>query len=243
MKKTNILHLQRSEVQILPLLHTFYKMDRLILGSDEAGRGSIIGPLVMVAAVMKESELHKLKELGVKDSKLLLKPKREKLFEEIQKITKFNIIKIQPDEIDNAVDGNNGLNLNWLEAEKTIELINYFNPDAAYIDCPSPNIEKYKNYLLAGLKNKKIELVVEHKCDVNFPICSAASILAKVTRDKEIKLIEEKYGNVGPGYTSNPITQKFLKENWEKHPEIFRKSWITWKNHHAEKQQKSLKEF
>ena len=79
--------------------------------------------------------------------------------------------------------------------------------------------------------------------DTKEVIVGAASILAKVTRDKEIDRIEKKYGEIGPGYTSNLITQKFLKENWDKHPEIFRKSWISWKNHHTQKQQKSLKDF
>ncbi len=217
--------------------------NKSVLGIDEAGRGPVVGPLVIAGALIKEQDLDKLKSLGVKDSKLLSKKKREELLPEIKKLTKNKIILIQPNEIDDAVDGNNTLNLNWLEANKTIELIDYFNPDVAYIDCPSPNTEKYKNYLLSNIKNKNIKLVVEHKADVNFQICSAASVLAKVTRDKEIEVIEKKYGEIGPGYTSNPITQKFLKENWDKHPEIFRKSWISWKNHHTQKQQKSLKEF
>jgi len=74
-------------------------------------------------------------------------------------------------------------------------------------------------------------------------VVAAASIIAKVTRDKIIEEIQKKYGNTGPGYTSNPVTQKFLKENWDKHPEIFRKSWISWKNHKEKKEQKSLDSF
>ncbi len=87
-----------------------------------------------------------------------------------------------------------------------------------------------------------MELIVDHKAERFFPV-GAASILAKVTRDAEIEKIKAKYGDVGPGYQSNPITQKFIKENFDKHPEIFRKSWATWKNQDKKKKQKKLDEF
>ena len=185
-----------------------------------------------------------MEEHDVKDSKLLPHKKRVLLAKEIKKIAKkYKIIQIKPGEIDNAVEKNDGLNLNWLEAHKTAELVNELKPDKAIIDCPSPNIKKYKEFLLNLLKNKNVELVVEHKADTNFRICGAASILAKCSREEEIEQIQKKYGNTGPGYTSNPITQQFVKENFDKHPEIFRKSWSTFKNHEHMKKQRKLDEF
>jgi len=166
------------------------------------------------------------------------------LAKEIKKIAKkFKIIQIKPEEIDKAVNRDHGLNLNWLEAHKTAEIINVLKPDKAIIDCPSPNIKKYKEYLLNLMNNKNIQLDIGHKYDFKFVEVGAASILAKVEREKEVEEIKKKYGDIGPGYTSNEITQKFVKENFDKYPEIFRKSWMTWKNHDKAKKQRKLDEF
>ena len=135
------------------------------------------------------------------------------------------------------------MNLNWLEAHKTALIINELKPDKAYVDCPSPNIRKYKEYLLNLLHNKKIELIVEHKSDLHRLPTGASSILAKCAREEEMDMIKKKYGNTGPGYTSNITTQKFVKENFDKYPKIFRKSWMTFKNHEKNKKQRKLDEF
>ena len=217
--------------------------EKLICGIDEAGRGPVIGSLFIAGALFNESDIPKLKEEGVKDSKLLLHKKRIELSKKIKEIAKkTKVIQIKPAEIDAALESDH-LNLNWLEAHKTAEIINSLKPDKAIIDCPSPNINAYKSYVRELLKNKDIELVVEHKADVNFPECSAASILAKCAREEEVAEIKKKYGEIGPGYSSNEITQKFLRENWEKHQEIFRKTWISWKNHKNAKNQKKLSEL
>ena len=215
----------------------------LILGVDESGRGPVIGPLIIAGALIEEEKIGKLKEIGVKDSKLLTPRKRREIAKKLKKVLKdYLILVIEPEEIDKAVDGDDGLNLNWLEATKTVEIINKLKPDKAIIDCPSPNIKAYTDYLKVRLK-KDVELIVAHKADRDFFICGAASILAKEKREEEVEKIKKKYGNIGPGYMSNPITQKFLKENWEKHPEIFRKSWVSWKNHKDAKNQKKLDDF
>ena len=216
----------------------------LILGIDEAGRGPCVASLFIAGVLIEEKDEAKLKELGVKDSKLLTHKKREFLAEKIKKIAKkIKIIEVKPEEIDRAVNGDHGLNLNWLEAHKTAEIINELKPDKAIIDCPSPNIKRYKEYLLKLLDNKKIELVVDHKAERFLPV-AAASILAKCEREDEVKKIEKMIGqSIGTGYPSNLICQKFLKENWDKYPDIFRKSWVTWKNHKIAKIQKKLNDF
>ncbi len=214
----------------------------IILGVDEARRGPVIGPLIISGVTIDERDEIKLKKLGVKDSKLLTPKKREELYPKIIKTVKgYKIIEVSPTEIDAALESQE-LNLNLLEAHKTAQIINELKPDKAFIDCPSPNKKRYEAYLRNLLDNKEIELVIEHKAE-KYPVVAAASIISKVYGDNIIKEIKKKYGNIGPGYMSNPITQKFLKENWEKHPEIFRKSWISWKNHKNHKEQKSLEEF
>ena len=213
-----------------------------ILGIDEAGRGPVIGPLILAGVMIEEGSENKID--GVKDSKLLSHKKRIILDKKIRANSKYKLIEVSPGEIDTALDPENKLmNLNWLEAHKQAEIINSLNPDKAIIDCPSPNCKKFREYLKNLLKNKNIELIVEHKADVKYPVCSAASILAKVKRELEMDKIKNKYGETGPGYSSNPITQKFVRENWEKHPEIFRMTWATWQNHKKMKGQKTLENF
>ena len=217
----------------------------LICGIDESGKGPVIGSLFIVGTLFDEKDLPILKKLGVKDSKLLPHKKRIKLAEEIYKIAKkIKIIQITPEEVDYAVLRNDGLNLNWLEAHKTADIINALNPDKAIIDCPSTNIKKYKAYLLNLLVNKKVELIVDHKADKNFLECGSSSIIAKVMREEEIEKIKKKIGiDFGSGYTSDERTQKFLKENIDKYPEIFRKSWSTYKDNIGSKSQKGLGDF
>jgi|SRR3989344_793321 len=215
-----------------------------ILGIDEAGRGSIIGNLIVAGAMFDEEGCLKLKELGAKDSKLLSRKTRDRLYHEIIKLAKgFQIISITPQEIDTTLDSDSS-NLNWLEADKTIIIINKLKPDRAIIDCPSPNIAKYKDYIQNRLDNPAIELVVEHKADLNHSCCSAASILAKSTRDSNVDDIQKITGiDFGSGYPSDPKTIEFVKLNIDKFPDIFRKSWQTYKNIKNGKNQPTLSEF
>ncbi|MDP3728949.1 MAG: ribonuclease HII [bacterium] len=186
-----------------------------------------MGPLVMCGVVVDEEDIPKLAELGVKDSKLLTAKKREFLFEPIKKIVKaYKLIIIEPAEIDDAVNSDT-TNLNFLEAMKTALILNELKPDKAIVDCPSNNIPAYKEYL-QNLLTVKMELVLEHNAEKHLQV-AAASILAKVTRDRIIVDLEKKYGKMGSGYPADPVTQAFLKKNAKKYPEIFRKSWATYK--------------
>ena len=200
-----------------------------LAGVDEAGRGPVIGSLVMCGVVVEEEDIAKLAELGVKDSKLLTAKKREALFEPIKKIVKaYKLIIIEPQEIDDAVNSPT-LNLNFLEAIKTALILNELKPTKAIVDCPSNNIPAYKEYL-QNLLTIKMDLVLEHNAEKHLQV-AAASILAKVTRDRMIADLEKKLGEkMGSGYPSDPKTQAFLKKNAKKYPEIFRKSWATYKN-------------
>ncbi len=217
----------------------------LICGIDEAGRGPIVGPLVMCGISVKEDDLKELVKLKVKDSKLLTKAKREFMFDKIKDISyKYEIVVVYPDEVDRAVNNHDGLNLNKLEARKSAEIINLLKTDKAIIDAPSNNIKSYKEYLMGYIKNKKIKLILEHKADLNYPIVSAASILAKVTRDNEIKKIKKKIKvDFGSGYMSDSKTVDFLEKYYEKHSELFRKSWLPYQNMLNKKFQSKLEDF
>jgi ribonuclease HII len=92
----------------------------------------------------------------------------------------------------------------------------------------------------------KIIARCEHKADKNHSIVSAASILAKVTRDEEIEKIKKKYNiECGSGYPADPLCKKFLKEHGDEYAKlgIVRKTWMTWKNHVTKKSQKKIADF
>jgi len=178
----------------------------LIAGIDEAGRGPCIGPLVICAYMIDEKDMGLLANIGAKDSKLLSAPKRQKMFAELQKAAKaYELIEIQPAEIDAAVESET-TNLNWLEAEKAAIMLNKLNPDIAIIDCPSPNLKAYKDFIMGLLKKKTMELVIEHKAERHLPV-AAASIIAKVTRDKRIEEIKKEI-------EQSPYKDKIIQTGW-----------------------------
>jgi len=207
----------------------------MLLGIDEAGRGPVLGPLVMAGAMIDDEK--KLENLGIKDSKLLLPHKRQEIYQKLIKLVKYKIIILQPEEIDAALKSQN-LNLNWLEANTSAKIINELKPKQAIIDCPSNNVESYHNYLKKIVKTKT-ELILEHKAESHL-IVAAASILAKVTRDKEIEKIKKKIKiDFGSGYMTDEKTVAFLKEHHQNHPKLFRKTWASYKKVF----QKDLSEF
>ncbi|MEK6974042.1 MAG: ribonuclease HII [Nanoarchaeota archaeon] len=215
---------------------------KLICGIDDAGRGPVIGPMIIAGIIIEEREIEKLKEIGVKDSKLLSPKQREEIYKKIIKLVKdYKIIKIPPKEIDAAILSGR-TNLNWLEADHMAEIINYLKPEKTIVDCPSNNISKFSRYMESKI-NVNTSLKCDHKAERFYPV-GAASILAKVTRDGEIEKIQKMIPyELGSGYPSDPITKKFLKEHGDKYPDIFRKTWSTYINHKEAKKQKSLKDF
>lgn len=200
-----------------------------IVGVDDAGRGSVIGPLVIAGVLFNEEDLPMLKELGVKDSKVLSPNRREKLAEEIRKLAlKYHVIKLQPAEIDKVVETKIKLHkLNRLEAQTMAKVIEVLKPDIAYVDASDVLPDRFKNHISECIPFT-VQIISEHKADANYPIVSAASIIAKVERDKTIAELTNKYGEMGSGYPSDPQTMDFL-ENWIKkykeYPDFVRKSW------------------
>ncbi|MBT7902281.1 ribonuclease HII [Candidatus Woesearchaeota archaeon] len=212
----------------------------MICGIDEAGRGPLLGPLVVCGFMIEEKNLSELEKLGVTDSKLISPKKRKAMFEHLTKYSHHVVIS-SPQEIDFALTDPN-LNLNWLEALSSAKIINNLAPKKVFVDCPSTNIPDYRKYIKEHL-NVDCEVVCEHKADLKYLVAGAASIIAKVTRDDEIEKLKEIYGDLGSGYPSDPKTKLFLEQNYDKCPEIFRKSWQCYKNIIEQKTQKSLGDF
>jgi ribonuclease HII len=201
----------------------------LVAGVDDAGRGAIIGPLVIAGVLLKEEDLPKLVALRVKDSKLLSPKRREELTEPIKKLAiKYHVEKLWPAEIDKVVDSHIKLQkLNRLEAQTMAKVIEALKPDIAYVDASDVNEARYGEHIQEHLTYKP-QIVSEHKADRNYPIVSAASIIAKTERDKAITELKQKYGELGCGYPTDPTTIRFL-ENWleqhDEYPDFVRKSW------------------
>jgi ribonuclease HII len=211
----------------------------LIAGVDDAGRGSVIGPLVIAGVLISEEDMPKLVELGVKDSKLLSPQRREKLAAEIKRIAKkYTVIKLSPKDVDAVVERGVKLHrLNRLEAQTMAKVIEALQPDIAYVDASDVLEERFKQHILECLPFK-VEIVSEHKADRKYPVVSAASIIAKVERDSEIAELAEKYGDFGCGYPTDPKTISFLQKCLQKtgeYPDFVRKSWKPAKRVKSEK--------
>lgn len=215
----------------------------LIAGVDEAGRGPVLGPIVFAGVLIEEKSIPLLTGLGIRDSKLLQPSKRESLSISILKLaTKVSIKVVSPREIDTAKA--NGLNLNKLEANCFAEIINQLKPDVTYVDAADVNPERFskriKNNLVVDTK-----LISQHRADIDIPIVSAASILAKVERDKRINELK-RFGNIGSGYCHDPKTISFLKEwirEYGEFPSFVRHSWVTAKRILDEMKQTVLEDF
>ena len=219
----------------------------LILGIDDAGRGPVIGPMVLAGCLIDEKIEKEFKKLGIKDSKQLTQKRREFLEKIIkEKSETFEIVIIYPNEIDGKDDKR--IKLNELEAIACAKIINKINKGyrkiKIVVDCPSVSIVKWQDFLRTKIKNlSNLEVSCEHKADKNHVSVSAASILAKCVREKEMGRLKEKYGSeVGSGYTSDPLTQRFLEKHAQKHKDkgIFRKTWSTWRRANKNLEQRKL---
>ena len=218
---------------------------KTVLGVEEAGRGPVIGPMIIVGALFNENTKKTLKKIGVKDSKLLTSNQREELYKEIMNLAEeIKIIEVSSQEIDQRYAVNT--NLNNLEAIKFTELINELKPHKAIVDCPSPNPPRFKKYMEQFLSHR-CNLDCRNYADKNFVEVGAASIIAKVTRDKRVREIEKEIGlKIGSGYPSDPVTIEFLEKaikNKEWLKKYVRKSWFTCQRVIEEKEQKKLGEF
>ncbi len=215
----------------------------IISGIDEAGRGCILGPMVIAGVAIPHEHEEKLRKLGVKDSKQLSPAKREELAKKIEELANIVVLEVAACKIDNY--RKQGISLNRLEAIKFAEILNLQKPHRAFIDGPDTNLPKLHGFL-KKMAPDGIELVVEHFADSKYPVVSAASIIAKVERDKKIGQLRKEYGDIGSGYTSDPVTVKWLEEWMKTHkelPECARKSWITAENLIEKKEQSLISSF
>ncbi|MGQ9780771.1 MAG: ribonuclease HII [Nitrososphaeria archaeon] len=211
----------------------------LVGGIDEAGRGALIGPLVIAGVSVKSSSLKFLQESNVRDSKVLLPSTRRRLYDLIVSVAeKISVVEVSPQEIDPYVKYGKKLHrLNYLEAVKMAEILDTLGAQVVYVDSPDVKPERLELDLLS-LSSVKPKIVARHHADQDFVVVSAASIIAKVARDKRIDELAERHGFFGSGYPSDPRTMAFVR-NWLETkgelPEFVRRSWKSLKKIHSKK--------
>ena len=202
----------------------------LIMGIDEAGRGALIGPLVVAGVVINHEDEKKLKKIGVKDSKMLKPERREKLAIQIEDMAQnVLVMRVQPCRIDKMRA--EGIKLDRIEAIKMAEIIEMSGADKVYVDALTSNPKRFQGQILEHIKIAEPEFVVENYADETYPVVSAASIIAKVERDKVIAEIKKKVNvDFGVGYSHDSRTIKFVEDLIKTRkplPSFVRQSWIT----------------
>lgn len=206
----------------------------MIAGVDDAGRGPIIGPLVVAGVLMTEDQTKSLFAMGVRDSKMLTPEIRTELSGRIRELaSRVSVVEVQPKEIDEVVlHGTKLRKLNYLEARLMAQVLNELDPEEAYVDASDVNEERYGETIAEFLKPelRKMRIVSRHHADRTYPVVSAASIIAKVSRDGAIESLRKEYGDFGSGYITDPKTLDFLRvwrRSHEQYPPIVRVSWKT----------------
>ncbi len=200
----------------------------MIVGIDEAGRGPVIGPMVVCGVAVSHIHVKKINGMGLRDSKLLTPKKREEFAEKIKEVCEYELVVVGPEQIDSRVP--HQATLNELEVECFSSLLKALKPKIAYLDACDVNAERF-GHNVKGRLDFEVEVVSRHNADRDIPIVSAASILAKVHRDALIKEISDSIGeNVGSGYSHDQVTIDFLKSYYKKNkcmPPFVRKTWKT----------------
>lgn len=209
-----------------------------ICGVDEAGKGSVLGPMVTAGVLTDSNE--PLNIPGLSDSKKLTPKKRGELFEVITSSWKYFTVIKTPEEIDLRYG-----TMNDLTALCHAEVIRNLLPKVAYVDACDVNAARFGENVLR-LSGIDVKIISEHKADAKFPMVSAASIVAKVTRDRLVEDLASEFGSIGSGYPSDSVTIKFLTDYISEYgvpPLCARKTWQTIDDIIAKSSQKNLSEF
>lgn len=203
-----------------------------ILGLDEAGRGPVLGPMVVAGIVIPEEKLKIIERMGVKDSKKVTPKRRLVLARKLSKMFEYDTVEITAQDIDNlrAKD----VNLNEIEKIAMKKLIAKLDANKIIIDSLDVKPERLQKEMQEVAGNEKT-VIAEHKADDNYLPVAAASIIAKFTRDQIIEKINKEYihsnenkEGIGSGYPSDPKTKKFLKQyTYDEMPYFVRRSWGT----------------
>ncbi|MBC5793117.1 MAG: ribonuclease HII [Nanohaloarchaea archaeon] len=217
-----------------------------VLGVDEAGRGPVIGSMFIGGFMVEEEKLEEVENIGVKDSKKLSDKKRERLAEELREMGEPFLKEITASEIDELREL---MSLNEIEIQGFTDVIERSDADKIIVDLPEPDgdrfIRKMKKELPSRFQDR--DFTAEHEADDNFPIVSAASIIAKSARENHVDELKSKYGyDFKSGYPHDKPTINFLEKFVDEKgqlPEETRESWSTAERILKEADQSGLDSF
>jgi ribonuclease HII len=194
-------------------------------GVDEAGRGPVMGPIVVAGVLVDDDRA--IRNLGVKDSKKLSPARREALRKELVGTVKYEIVTASAEDIDTL---RQTMSMNVMEGRLFATVIERLGAKLAYVDAADTDEKVFARYIARELKSD-VRIISKHQADDTYPVVSAASIIAKTKRDSLIEDIKKELGgDIGSGYPSDPKTINFLKQWYSEHgrlPPHTRKSWKT----------------
>ena len=214
------------------------------IGADEAGKGPVLGPMV-AAAVRGDAEGL---PGGVVDSKRLSASRRETLAAELraQSGLTIGVGTVEPSEIDDPETDMNGLTVDaQVRALRAVAT----DGDRVIVDAGDVSESRFGRRVTEGVATAGIavDVTAEHGADDSHALAAAASIIAKVERDRRMAEIDTAYDQpVGSGYPSDPTTRVFLKQYVETHgtvPDCARRSWSTCEELLAAAEQSALGDF
>ena len=215
------------------------------MGIDEAGRGPALGPMTYGAAFWHPSRHQKAIPDDFNDSKQLTAEKRQLLFKEIQSHPDIGFVLrvIHASEISRNMMRATPYNLNAMSHDCAMEMIwavlrAGVKIDTCYVDTVGMP-DAYRAKLERVFEGQEITFVVEKKADAKYAPCSAASVVAKESRDAMIANWEwsempnyspNKGREFGSGYPSDPKCVEWMRENCEVDrpfgfPDFVRFSW------------------
>ncbi|NYT01470.1 MAG: ribonuclease HII [Methanosarcinales archaeon] len=200
----------------------------LLLGIDEAGKGPVIGSMFVAGVVVAEEDLFDFAAIGVKDSKLLPPARREVMEKRIISLAREHyVLEVSCQMIDEL---RQVMTMNEIMVRAHAQVLSRLQADRAMLDASDVKAGRFAERVKAA-SGTSMEVLAEHKADRNHMVVAAASILAKVRRDRSIRELEASLScKIGSGYPSDQDTMRFL-ENWVKEnnelPPCSRKSWAT----------------
>lgn len=229
-------------------------MECIEIGIDEAGRGPLVGDLVVAGVMAASSVFQGLAFEGAKDSKALSRRERRRLWADIIKVADIAVAFVHPLRIDSE-------NLNLLEAKAICNVLRALH--GVYIAkystaCVNIYVDEVKGILkiledeVTRLWGSAAVLKMMPKGEEAFPPVAVASIVAKVARDESLRPARRALGDFGSGYPSDERTMEWLRKSYAELPSpplVLRRSWGTLKGaatlwyRKKGPRQRSIKEF
>jgi ribonuclease HII len=198
-----------------------------VVGVDEAGRGSFVGPLVVGAFAVDDKDLPSIGAAGACDSKELTPTEREEVYARLQRLGDLASVALSPRTVDRAVRVNG---LNRLEAEAFGTVIRNLHAEEARVDACDTNEARFGRHVSAKAGGG-VRVIARHHADRDDPLVGAASIVAKVRRDRALARLRASVGDgIGSGYPSDAQTVEFVRAHLQRVEEVpnwVRVSWAT----------------